>query len=77
MNKKTSKVTVKKLKEYFSKHHGHINHELSDKELKAFINQYYKTEKNIFFRCDSLSLFRIADQLSDYLLSQGLCNVQE
>jgi hypothetical protein len=60
-------VTVAQLKEYFVTHYSHISLELTDKELESFIKA-----------CPiNRTVTSLADQLSDYILANGLGDVQE
>jgi len=54
-------------KTYFREHYSHISYEMTDQELTNWIldSQYL------------MPVSRLADQFSDYLLSQGLADVQE
>ena len=61
-------VTVQEFKKYFNRNYSYISHELSDKEIYEFIKPY---------NFQGMNIIKMADLFSDYLLSQGLCNVQE
>lgn len=55
---------VKEFKEFWNKEYRHISLELEDYEIADFISRGGSIEKG-------------ADLASDYLLSQGLADVQE
>lgn len=61
-------VTVRKLKEYFWANYGYISLELSDKEIYEKLKRY---------NFQGMSLHMCASALADYILSQGLGEVQE
>lgn len=68
-NAKTEKedlpITTQQFKSYFNSNYPYIQHNLSNKKIEKFINKY----KN-------QPIEKIADLFSDYLLSQGLADVQ-
>lgn len=55
---------LEEFKEHWSKNYGFIDLNLTDNEIERFINRY----PNISLACNGAS---------DYLLSQGLAEVQE
>jgi hypothetical protein len=55
-------VTLEELKEYMNEHYSFIENNMSDKAMKAFMNKPY---------VKGSSVKRIADLLSDKLLSSG------
>lgn len=59
---KTTPVSLMELKDYFNTHYGWITMELSDNELSDWMAQSYII---------NLPIERMADCLSDYLLSNG------
>ena len=61
-------ITVKELKDYFLENYGYISLELSEKEIYEQLKRY---------NFQGMSLKMCADSLSDYILSQGLGEVQE
>jgi lipase chaperone LimK len=61
-------VSVKELKDYFLENYGYISLELSDKEIYEKLKRY---------NFQGFSLKKCADLLADYIVSQGLGEVQE
>ena len=59
-------ITTKDLGIYMRDNYSYISHNLSSKEVKKFIKEH-----------QGLSLKKLADYFQDYLLSQGLADVQE
>lgn len=57
-------VSISELKEYFQLHYGFIDLEMTDSELREYLNQGY------IIRLGS-NLPMIADLLADHLLAQG------
>jgi hypothetical protein len=58
-------ITIKQFDRYFLNNYGYISHSLSEKEVEKFINKH-----------KDKSIEKVADLFSDYLLSQGLADVQ-
>lgn len=58
---------LKEFKDYFRVRYGHISYEPTDKELIDFLSQQWVANRNIAQQ---------ADLWSDYILSQGLGDVQ-
>jgi len=61
-------VTVQELKEYFWINYGYISLELSDKQIYEKLKRY---------NFQGMNLRMCASALADYILSQGLGEVQE
>jgi hypothetical protein len=60
---------MKEVREYFDLNYGYVNLvEINDHVLESFLSQSYLT---------GLSFMRKMDCLYDYILSQGLCDVEE
>ncbi len=60
---------MKEVREYFNLNYGYVNlRGIDDHVLESFLSRSYLTD---------LSFMRKMDCLYDYILSQGLCNVQE
>lgn len=60
--------SVKDFRTEFRTNYPHLSNELSDREIKNYIDPLFKQGK---------SLVSVMDLFSDYLLSQGLAEVQE
>jgi hypothetical protein len=60
---------MKEVREYFDLNYRYVDlEEINDHVLESFLSQSYLTD---------LSFVRKMDCLYDYILSQGLCNVDE
>ena len=57
--------TLDEFKESFAKHYGYISHSQTDEQLEQYLED-----------CKSETLEKAMDLFQDYLLSQGLCDVQ-
>lgn len=68
---KNTTFTLVEFKREFAKQHGYISHSLSDKELVDWIEDHSTSCKV------PLPLSAAIDWFQDYLLSQGLADVQE
>jgi len=64
----TTKVTVADVLDYMSTHRRYVSINLTDAEIQAYLNRPYVAGK---------SLHIIADLLTDYVLANGLADVQE
>ena len=65
---KNTGITVQQFKDSFNKHYPHISIEVSDKEIYEFLKRQ---------NFQGINIPAAMDRFSDYLLSQGLCEVQE
>ena len=68
-NQGNSKKSVEELKEFFNRHYGFISLELSDEEITNFIEERWGDIPPI--------ISQTADSLADYILANGLGEVQE
>lgn len=64
----TGPITVKGLREFFARHYSYISLQLTDAEIASYIEQPHIAR---------LPLCLAADCLSDYILANGLGDVQE
>jgi len=62
---------LKDFKMFFGREYGYISHDIKDKDVQKFI------DNNKEFKGKVRSLASVADQFQDYLVSQGLADVQE
>jgi len=63
-----NQITVDQFNRYFAENYSYIQHEQSNKQIYEFLKRP---------NFQGLTMERTADLFSDYVLSQGLCDVQE
>jgi len=71
---KVDKDFISTFKSHFRNNYPHISHELSDKQVQKFLEERIKRYDHEIVTVDLLR--RLSNDFSDYLLSQGLAEVQ-
>jgi hypothetical protein len=64
--KKSEKLVIELFRKRFQKEYPHISYDMTDEQVA-----------NKLFEMRDASLEKMMDRFSDYLLSQGMCEVQE
>lgn len=68
VDRSSTTFTLEEFKDFFNKQYSYITHDLTDADIQKFIDENkLKGEK----------LYVVADLFQDYLVSQGLADVQE
>jgi len=73
---KVDKDFISTFKDHFRNTHGHISHNLSDMDIRMFL-ELKMTQCPNDEVLTAMRLRWLADHFADYVLSQGIAEVQE